>query len=127
MRNKILFIICLMFLVLFPWLLLAQENNIQQGIAWLEQNQNPEGSWGETEITVYQDTFSVVETFSQLGNTNLSYTNAIKWISSQEFTNTSYLALQILTLHQANIDVSQLLEKLLSYRNGIEGWGADSV
>jgi hypothetical protein len=126
MRNKILFVICLMFLVLFPGLLLAQESNIQQGIAWLEQNQNSDGSWGETEITVYHDTFSVVETFSQLGNTNLSYTNAIKWISSQEFTNTSYLSLQILTLHQTNVDVSQLLERLISYRNGIEGWGADS-
>lgn len=104
----------------------GQEIAIDNGITWLRENQNPDGSWGgtTTSTTSLMDTTSAVaNALYYLGISDTVYSNAITWISEQEVISTRYLAQKIEAFTKSGADVTELISKLVSYQNSDGGWG----
>ncbi|MBW2738041.1 MAG: hypothetical protein JRE64_04150 [Deltaproteobacteria bacterium] len=121
-------------LSLVPFTALAQQE-IDDGVAWLLVNQNPSGSWGDPELTEFRDTTVVADALKKLRETGTGYTSAINFINIVSPPNNDYLARKTSVLVQEGIDVSLLVDELLSTQNPGEwdntllnypegGWGA---
>jgi Squalene-hopene cyclase C-terminal domain/Thrombospondin type 3 repeat/Prenyltransferase and squalene oxidase repeat len=121
-------------LSLAPFTALAQQE-IDDGVAWLLANQNPSGSWGDPELTEFRDTIVVADALKKLGETGTGYTSAINFINTVSPPNNDYLARKTSVLAQEGVDVSLLVDELLSTQNPDEwdntlpnypegGWGA---
>jgi len=122
-------------LSLVPFTALAQQQEIDDGVAWLLANQNPSGSWGDPELTEFRDTTVVADVLKKLRETGTGYTNAINFINIVSPPNNDYLARKAAVLAQDGTDVSTLIDELLSAQNPEEyegalpnypegGWGA---
>ena len=122
------------FLILLPFTALAHQE-IDDGVAWLLANQNPSGSWGDTELAEIRDTTVVADVLKKLRETGTGYTSAINFINIVSPPNNDYLARKTSVLSQEGIDVSPLVDELLSTQNLDEwdntlpnypegGWGA---
>lgn len=120
---------------LVPFTALAQQQEIDDGVAWLLANQNPSGSWGDPELTEFRDTTVVTDVLKKLRETGTGYTNAINFINIDSPPNNDYLARKAAVLAQDGTDFSILIDELLSVQNPEEyegtlpnypegGWGA---
>ena len=116
-----------------PFTAIAQQE-IDNGVAWLLANQNPSGSWGDSELTEFRDTTVVADVLKKLRETGTGYTSAINFINIVSPPNNDYLARKTSVLVQEGVDISQLLDELLSTQNPDEwdntlpnypegGWG----
>ena len=108
---------------------IVQAGPVENGIAWLNANQNPAGFWGgaATAITTaYHSTSVVAETFQYLRIADGNLTSAIAWLSAQDTPTVDYLSRQIEVLAQAGIDVTEKVNTLLSFRQSDWGWGIDA-
>jgi len=107
---------------------ILQAGSVEDGIAWLNANQNPDGSWGgeATAITTpYHSTAVVAETFQYLDISDGNLSSAITWLSTQDTPTVDHLSRQIEVLAQAGIDVTEQVNTLLSFRQPDGGWGID--
>jgi len=101
---------------------------VEDGIAWLNANQHPDGFWGGavTDITTaYHSTSVVAETFQYLDISDGSFSSAVQWLSTQDTPTVDHLSRQIEVLAQAGIDVTEKVNTLLSFRQPDGGWGID--
>lgn len=123
---------CLMltlFLLLAPiGTTLAQEAQIDTGVAWLRVNQNEDGSWGDkpTSITtIFHATSVVAETLQYLKVSDTILSDAVGWIKDQEVVTTDHLSrkIEILANQGEEIAALVLLKQLLSYQQDDGGWG----
>jgi len=113
-KLKILLTSVLILLSLYS-IVLAQKPAIDNGIQWLEANQNADYSWDDTtalESTRFVDTSEVINTFNLLGINNIAYNNAISWLSVVISDNNYFSAIKILALSNTGIDISDDLEEL---------------
>jgi len=121
-------------LSLLPFTAIAQQE-IDDGVAWLLANQNPSGSWGDPELTEFRDTTVVAAALKKLRKTGTGYTSAINFIDIVSPPNNDYLGRKVSVLAQEGVDVSLLVDELLSTQNPDEwdntlpnypegGWGA---
>jgi hypothetical protein len=89
---------------------LVQAGAVENGIAWLNANQNPDGFWGgaATDITTaYHSTYVVAETYQYLGISDGNLSRAVQWLSAQDTPTVDHLSRQIEVLAQAGIDVTE--------------------
>jgi squalene cyclase len=106
-------------------LLFSQEIPIEKGIIWLRNNQNIDGSWTdlpESLTTPFEITCTVADTLNYLGIRDTTY-SGIGWISSQKVISAQYLARKVESLVKSEVDVTELVDLLLSYQNSDGGWG----
>lgn len=112
----------LMMLVVCP-VVNAQLPTITNGLSFLTDTQNPDGSWGNdsTDTELLPSTVSVIETLQVLNQTGTSnYTNAVTWLQSQGLDLSDYLSGRIHALSIAGTD----RDLLLSYIDELEYvWG----
>jgi hypothetical protein len=108
---------------------IVQAGPVENGIAWLNANQNPAGFWGgaATDITTaYHSTSVVAETFQYLSISDGTISKAVQWLAAQDTPTVDHLSRQIEVLVQAGIDVTEKVNTLLSFRQSDWGWGIDA-
>jgi hypothetical protein len=89
---------------------MVQAGPVENGVAWLNANQNPDGFWGgaATDITTaYHSTAVVADTFQYLRIADGNLTSALAWLSAQDTPTVDHLSRQIEVLAQAGIDVTE--------------------
>ena len=91
------------------------EQAVQNGISWLENNQNQDGSWGTK--TVIRSTSLAIEALMSASPDSNTLVNALSWLDQAEAQNNDYLSRQISALSLLGSDTSQQVEKLLGSIN----------
>lgn len=117
-RSQIFALLCLLWFLILPAKVEAQQIAIDNGITYLYANQSPDGSWLVNETTDYYATAEVLTTLGYLGKKETNYTNGLNWFTLQSADNNDYLARRIMLLNS-----TADLNTLLSYRNQDGGWG----
>jgi len=98
-----------------------------KSLAYLVQNQNGDGSWGESEAEKVRVTSAVLDAFQKYNVTGLVHRRGINWLANAEAGSTDSLARQIITLGKAGIVSEILNDRLLDLgtdMNGLTVWGA---
>ena len=103
----------------------AFSTSINNGILWLTNAQNPDGSWGSNADFTALDTSTVLDTLKYLEISSPAYSNGITWLSSQYSFLLDLLSRKILSLYMAGIDISTDLSTLINSRDLDGGWGGD--
>jgi|GEM_PF-5299575 len=99
--------------------------NKVEGIAWLLEHQNGDGSWGENGAKVA----ATSEVLQLLRNNNVQhsphYARALSWLANKKTNSTDYLARKIIALETAGLNTAQmgLVDELLLRRNSFGSWG----
>jgi squalene cyclase len=110
----------------FATFALAQSPAIDNGLSWINSNQNTDGEWGNNPDYYLVDTTEVLNTFRYLDITDISYTDGVAWLIGQTPNSTDYLSRRIRTLYEAGEDISVDIYNLISYQNVDGGWGGDA-
>ena len=96
---------------------LVQAGSVEDGITWLNANQNADGCWGGEAAAItppYHSTAVVAETYQYLGIADGNLTSAIMWLSAHDTPTVDHLSRQIEVLARAGIDVTGQVNALLS-------------
>jgi len=89
---------------------------IDNGIKWLKDSQNDDGSWGgDTTISTYVSTATVCEALGISNPSDSSYIKGITYIESSEAKNSIHLSQKIKAFAPSDIDISSLQDTLLTY------------
>jgi subtilase family serine protease/fibronectin type 3 domain-containing protein/flagellar hook assembly protein FlgD/Tol biopolymer transport system component len=67
---------------------------IGDGLAWLQSQQQPDGSWWDKPATAMRDTTAVVETLLPLASDFIGREQAVQWLLAQSLQSTDYRARQ---------------------------------
>jgi prenyltransferase beta subunit len=102
----------------------AQSNSITNGLNWLLEHQNADGSWSQGKHR-YLDTYSSLEALLHLDPENPETGQGISWLDGQSVGTSDGLAHKIILLSSAGEDTSSELQTLLSFLHDDNGWGAD--
>ncbi len=95
---------------------------VETGVAWLKNNQNPQGSWGQDGKTEVINTSAVVSLLKYIEQApSLEYQDAIDWFNLTYPENSDYLAEKVISLSEAGQDISYLAEFLASQINERDG------
>ncbi len=122
--RVIAFMISLFFLLLIGNPLHAQTTAIDDGVAWLEANQDASGLWGVDKQTPYRDAAVVVEVLSTLDADSAIVADGLSALESMSTTSTDYLARKIIAMATGGSTVSAyLLDSLAGMQNDDGGWG----
>ncbi len=97
--------------------------NIEDGVAWLMNNQQPDGSWTDDVQTAERDTAEAVHVLKNFTVAQQSYQAGLGWLTGLAPDNADYLAKKIETLAASGQDALTLLQELLSMQNSGGGWG----
>nr|WP_319394654.1 chitobiase/beta-hexosaminidase C-terminal domain-containing protein [uncultured Desulfobacter sp.] len=104
------------------------EDAAERAAAWLENNQQSNGSWGTEEKCILA-TSQTLDGLKAKGVENAGIFQALSFLRAVKADNTDYLARKIVTLsnHGQNADrfVSRLISKSYIYNAQIYGWGID--
>jgi len=126
-KLKILFASIVIILCFYSFVM-AQNAVIEDGVQWLESNQNTDYSWGDTtafKSTRFVDTSEVINAFNLLNIKDTLYTNALNWLSSITSDNNYISARRLIAISDSRIDLIQDLDRILNSLNEDGGWGGD--
>jgi len=102
---------------------------LESATAWLEQQQNQDGSWGQDAVLRYSATTTVIDTLSSSNNNNAAYYSGLAWVENHRANNVDDLSCKIGALlpHGNNItpDLFQLNESKLDLLQA--GWGLSAI
>ncbi|MCL4479388.1 MAG: hypothetical protein M1381_09870 [Deltaproteobacteria bacterium] len=101
----------------------AQSSAITNGLLWLSNNQNPDGSWGLQSNLTLINTTEVMDTLRYLEYTGTSYTEGVNWVSSYTATSTDDIARETIFLSNDGLSVTTPVNTLTVYMNSDNGWG----
>ena len=84
-----------------------------KSLSYLVQQQNGDGSWGQTQNEKIRITATVLETFKKYNISGLVYRRGINWLANGEATSTDGLARQLFTLATSGVpaDADQMLNQ----------------
>ncbi len=111
----------------------AQSTVINNGLSWLETQQNSDGSLGNITSTtdVTRTTIAVIDTLQALSQTSTTlYTNATSWLQSQSVSTTDYLSERMFTLLSDGSDEGLLvsyIDPVSGVWGGYEGYGINTL
>ncbi len=100
------YLICISIILSFASFVFAQSPAIDNGLAWINTNQNTDGEWGSNPDFQLVDTSTVLDTFRNLDISDESYVKGITWLGNQSTSYTDYLSRKIKTLHDAGEDIT---------------------
>ncbi|MBL1260579.1 MAG: tandem-95 repeat protein, partial [Thiotrichaceae bacterium] len=102
---------------------------LESATAWLEQQQNQDGSWGQDAALRYSATATVIDTLKSSNNNNAAYYSGLAWVENHRANNVDDLSRKIEALlpHGNNItsDLFQLNESKLDLLQA--GWGLSAI
>ncbi len=100
-----------------------------KAMAWLITHQNGDGSWQGAPGLEMAETSAAVEALVNAGMTQSdTFTNGVAWLQNHEAYSTDALARQIIALAKSGRDTSDLVSRLIAWRNDEaspqSSWGA---
>ncbi|MBI5075032.1 MAG: PD40 domain-containing protein [Nitrospirae bacterium] len=98
---------------------------IEDGVAWLMNDQKPEGHWLDITQTAERDTAEAARSLKNFAVAQQNYSLGLQWLNSIASDNTDYLSRKIEAMAQAGQDVTMLLQTLISRQNLDGGWGSN--
>jgi squalene cyclase len=93
---------------------------IDEGLAWLKMQQNPDGTWG-TEII--RETATVVEVLKLLDDTGIEYSNGLTFLEGLSPELVDGLSRKITSISFGGSDVSTEVDQLIRLQNDDGGFG----
>ncbi|MGE3540694.1 MAG: CARDB domain-containing protein [Candidatus Tectimicrobiota bacterium] len=102
----------------------ALETALREGLHWLRQQQQADGSWQDHGATRVRDTALTLETLLRLDPAFTGQAPAVTWLHGQTPESTDARARQLQALAMAGEEVAGLREALLGLRHTSGGWGA---
>jgi len=102
------------------------EQDRAEGIAWLLQNQNGDGSWGEGGAKIAA-TAEALEALRHSGSDyGFIYSRSLSWLANTKTDSVDSLSRKIIALEHAGFDTQEmgLTDELLARRNAFNIWGA---
>ncbi len=98
---------------------------INDGVAWLLNNQKQDGSWQDSLFTADRDTSTVLFTLADYSTAAEASAKGVSWLENSSTVNLDYLARKIELLGNSGIDVSGLIAELIDKQNPDGGWGSN--
>ncbi|MGA1840972.1 MAG: CARDB domain-containing protein [bacterium] len=102
-----------------------EEPSIEDGIAWLMNSQQEDGSWKDTAYTTARDTAEAVATLKDFRIAEQCVSSGIKWLVDASSLNTDYLSRKIEALSLSGHFFASLTEEMCSRQNPDGGWGSN--
>jgi flagellar hook assembly protein FlgD len=99
--------------------------NINDGVAWLTTNQQPDGSWKDLGQTTERDTAESTLALRSFTATQTNYQNGLQWLTGVSSVNIDFLNRKIQAFASSGQDVTSLVSDLTSRQNTDGGWGSD--
>ncbi|HIP39184.1 MAG TPA: hypothetical protein EYG88_07380, partial [Desulfocapsa sulfexigens] len=95
-----------------------------KSLSYLVQQQNGDGSWGNTQSEKIRVTATVLNTFKKYNITGLVYRRGINWLANGEATSSDGLARQLFTLSISGVpvDAAQMTDRGITTNDGTL-WG----
>ncbi len=113
-------------IILFaPILTFAYPTTIANGLSWVTNNQNVDGSWGRNAGFETLNTSVIIDALKMLNANSSSYSNGIAWLNLQSPLTTDMFSRRIINLKSSGLDVSVDLLLLLNSKRSDGGWGGD--
>jgi len=97
--------------------------NINDGLSWLVNHQQSDGSWTDFALTTERDTAESVATLQLFPAAQSQFRSGLDWLGANGSTTTDYLARRIEARVHAGADSTSLVQELLTRRNSDGGWG----
>jgi Tol biopolymer transport system component/subtilase family serine protease/fibronectin type 3 domain-containing protein len=98
--------------------------DINDGVTWLMNNQQPDGSWMDSNLTAGRDTAESVFALGNFDFAEQSYSAGHLWLETNDPENTAGLSRNLSAYAKAGLDASSLVSELLSRQNPDGGWGS---
>jgi Tol biopolymer transport system component/subtilase family serine protease len=98
--------------------------DINDGVVWLMSNQQADGSWMDSGLTIGRDTPESVFVLQNFDFAEQSYTAGLQWLETNTFENTDGLCRNLSAYAKARLEASPVVSKLLSRQNPDGGWGS---
>jgi len=98
--------------------------DINEGITWLVNRQQSDGSWSDITLTTERDTSEAVFTLQYFPSASSHFQTGLQWLGSALSNNTDYLARRIDSIINAGGDASTLVASLVALQNPDGGWGS---
>lgn len=95
-----------------------------KGLAWLLQNQNGDGSWGNGSGSSVRGTSSAIKAFENAGLRNFSYARGISYLANTSPSSTDSLARKIDALQSTGIQLDSDVNRLVGISDDGITWGA---
>ncbi len=126
MKGKILSTALFLILtIIMPVLTYGDEQSINDGVTWLSENQNQDGSYGYNKDILLLDTTAVLDTFYSLEQTGTAYTEGITWLSEETPLTTDFITRRMITLYKEGEDITPEIDLLINSKNPEGGFGGD--
>ena len=69
--------------------------DVNEGVTWLINNQQPNGSWMDLPQTVVRDTAVTIDTLEDFDAAQQNYTDGLQWLGAQSYENIDYMSRKI--------------------------------
>ena len=97
--------------------------NINDGLSWLINRQQADGSWTDFALTTERDTAESVATLQIFPTAQSQFQTGLNWLGTNGSTTTDYLARRIEARVHVGNDSTAMVQELLARRNSDGGWG----
>ncbi|MFP4040966.1 MAG: CARDB domain-containing protein, partial [Desulfosudaceae bacterium] len=102
---------------------------IRDGVTWLQQKQDEDGSWSGETATARRETIAVLRLLEHFPEAASSYAAGLEWLETGISDNSDNLAGTVEVLARSNESgpdlLDELVTELLARQNDDGGWGAD--
>lgn len=98
--------------------------DVMDGIAWLMDRQNPDGSWSDSDLTAERDTAAAVAALSMFIGAEERVTRGRVWLADAAGENVDYLARHIMSFPAADDCAKTAARKLISMQHSSGAWGS---
>ncbi len=99
--------------------------DINDGVTWLVNNQQADGSWLDLSHTVQRDTATTVFALKNFDSAQQYYASGLEWLNESTSANLDYLSRKIEAIAGSGADTVDLLGELLVKQNTDGGWGCN--
>lgn len=129
MKRLMLGIWCLGYFVAMSAIAAPIDDARLKAVAWLITHQSGDGSWPSSTGLEMAETAAAVEALTNAGVTKSdTYTKGVAWLQNHRAYSTDALARQIVALAKSGRDTSDLVSRLITWRNDEaspqSSWGA---
>ncbi|MCL7488877.1 MAG: Ig-like domain-containing protein [Desulfobulbaceae bacterium] len=97
---------------------------VNEGVAWLVNNQKPDGSWQDSLFTSGRDTTTVLHTLADFSTVAEASAKGLSWLENTDTANLDYLARKVGLLSSSGLDATESAAELLQLQNPDGGWGS---
>jgi Tol biopolymer transport system component/flagellar hook assembly protein FlgD/subtilase family serine protease/fibronectin type 3 domain-containing protein len=99
-------------------------SDIRDGVRWLTEHQQPDGSWSDQAITSERDTAEAVAALNTFPTASQQFETGLQWLASTSYANTDYLARRLESVVRAGGDAAAHVNELAALQNPDGGWGS---